>query len=528
MANPTTPDPRLVYEELLRTIHQARAAGRLRHVVAGIERAYVTSEWLAWLMRLFPGYCSAPFAAHHVEFWEHIWGIAPGVKADPYMTVWARGGAKSTSVELAVAAMAGRRTRNYGLYVSDVQDRADDHVGNVAALLESERFGAMYPDVSARMVGKFGAAKGWRRNRIRTASGFTLDAIGLDTAARGIKIDDQRPDLIVFDDVDDVRDGPSVVERKIRGLTRAILPAQSEDAAIIGCQNLIHADGIFGQIVDGRADFLVNARVSGPIPAIEHLATEPRADGRGHVIVGGTPTWAGMGLERCQHLMDEIGLTAFLVECQHEVERVAGGVFDHLTFRHIARDDVPPLRMTVVAVDPAVTDTDQSDSQAIQVDGIDDNGTVYRLRSYEQRSSPQLVLRQAILWAFEYGAEAVVVETDQGGDTWNSVFREALAGVIAERPEYARAREPRFAPEKAGAGHGPKAHRASQMVPYYEKGRIVHVLGDHDILEKALYRFPRLKPLDLVDAGFWSHRYLTRRGRPAPVATPASGRLPSR
>jgi len=38
-------------------------------------------------------------------------------------------------------------------------------------------------------------SKGWRRNRLRTASGFTIVAIGLDTAARGVKLDEDRPDL---------------------------------------------------------------------------------------------------------------------------------------------------------------------------------------------------------------------------------------------------------------------------------------------------------------------------------------------
>jgi hypothetical protein len=115
------------------------------------------------------------------------------------------------------------------------------------------------------------------------------------------------------------------------------------------------------------------------------------------------------------------------------------------------------------------------------------------------------------VWAFEEGASGVGIETDQGGDTWGSVYREALTMVVKERPEFQDRKAPRFLSEKAGAGHGPKAHRASQMLTDYEQGRIIHVEEYAPILERALRRFPVVKPLDLVDACFWSWHYLRRR-----------------
>jgi hypothetical protein len=46
------------------------------------------------------------------------------------------------------------------------------------------------------------------------------------------------------------------------------------------------------------------------------------------------------------------------------------------------------------------------------------------------------------------------------------------------------------------------------MVADYERGRVVHVLGHHEILERALRRFPVAKPYDLHDAAYWSWREL--------------------
>ncbi len=41
------------------------------------------------------------------------------------------------------------------------------------------------------------------------------------------------------------------------------------------------------------------------------------------------------------------------------------------------------------------------------------------------------------------------------------------------------------------------------MLPPYEKGKVTHVLGTHEVLERALRRFPKTKPHDLTDAAVW-------------------------
>lgn len=473
------------------------------------------SDWRSWLSYLFPGYVVHSFGEHHETFWEWVWAIQADSHHDPLIAVWPRGGAKSTSTELAVTALGSRGRRRYVLYVSDTQDQADDHVGNVASMLESTRLSELYPEMGERLMGKFGNSRGWRRNRIRTSTGFTVDAIGLDTAARGVKLEEDRPDLIVFDDLDDANDSTGVTDRKITALTRTILPAQAEHSAVLAVQNLVLPNGIFAKltgIAEEPADFLVHRTIAGggPVPAVRGLVLGKRSDGSA-IIEAGEAVWAGQDLERCQQEIDEFGLTAFLIECQHEVALRGGGMFDHLTFQHCGADEVPELVMTTVWVDPAVTDTDRSDSMGIQADGIDTDGTIYRLRSWEQRSSPETALQLAISWAYELGARVVGVETDQGGDTWRSVYDAALAAVLDAHPEWQDRPRPQFQGEKAGAGQGPKVERASRMLADYERPgrRIVHVLGSStSILEASLNRFPRAKPYDLVDAAFWSWKFL--------------------
>lgn len=403
----------------------------------------------------------------------------------------------STSAELAALVMGCRKKRNYGLYIAETQEQADDHVANVAALLESETVEIAYPDLGQRLMGKFGSAKGWRRNRVRTSTGFTLDAMGLDSAARGVKLEHQRPDFMVFDDIDGELDSEISTHKKIKTITRKLLPAGSQDCAVLMIQNMVHEDSIFARLSDGRADFLMDRIVSGPIPAIEDMEYEERESK--FEIVGGTPSWPeGMPMKSCQLLMNDIGLTAFLAECQHETQPPEGDIFTHLSFARCTHAELPEFKRVTVWVDPAVTTTDRSDSMGIQCDGLGKNGRFYRLYSWEARSTPLTAIEKAVKTALRWGADTVGVETDQGGDTWEVVYHQACENLRKEGLLDGPA--PRFKHAKASTGHGSKIARAERMLVDYERGKFVHLEGTHHALEQALRRFPKVKPYDLVDA----------------------------
>ncbi len=467
-------------------------------------REELEADWRLWVPTVLPAYFGQGFAPHHAEFWEWGWKIERTGRPEPKVNIWSRGGAKSTSAEGLTVALGCRKKRRYALYLSDTQEQGDRHVDSIGSMLETPEVAEHYPAMSQRLVGKYGASKGWRRNRLRTATGFTVDALGLDSASRGARVEDARPDVLVIDDVDDPLDTPAAVAKKIDIITKGVLPLGTPNMAVVAIQNLIHEHSVFARLAGlpgvPRADFLADRSVSGPIPALLGMEWAER-DGR-YVITAGHPTWEGQDLVACQAMVDTYGLSAFLSECQHETEPPAGGMFDHLVYQRIPWAKLPKLVRVVVWVDPAVTDTDQSDSQGIQADGLGIDGKVYRLYSWEQRTSPQDAIRRALRKAVELGATTIGVETDQGGDTWYSVVAEAKAALLRdERLDCSRVV---FAHDKAGAGHGPKAHRASLMLVDYERGGIVHVEGTLTVLERALHRFPKLKPWDLVDAAYWA------------------------
>jgi hypothetical protein len=400
-----------------------------------------------WLCRVLPAYVGATghetlaeaedlFAGHHRTFWSWCWSIEPGERPAPFVGVWPRGGAKSTSAEMGTVALGCRAKRRYGLYVCGTQAQADDHVGNVGTMLQGDRIERWYPAMASRLVDKFGTSKGWRRNRLRTATGFTLDAIGLDTAARGVKMDDQRPDFLVIDDIDLHDDSPGEVQRKILALTKALIPAGAPDLAILAIQNLIHRDGVFARLVDGRARFMARRQVSGPVPAVRGLVTrhEQSVDELGQpvgrdVVVAGEPTWVGQSLERVQEQIDDMGLMAFLAEAQHEVNRREGALWVPEQLATIRRVDLDVPDRLVVAVDPSGGSTDGHDAQGIVVAGRAGERAVV-LDDLTGHRTPAGWGDVAVQAWDEWDADAFVVEVNFGGDMCADVLRSALERLL--------------------------------------------------------------------------------------------------
>lgn len=524
--------------EVVRSIAQRAAANphlteEERSQLRAFSAVHGIDDYTLWLPGMFPKRFTAPFAPHHHEFWRWVSSIERGRPRDPFVGVWNRGGAKSANVEAALVYLAARAARGYAIYVSGTQTLADEHVGSISALLESPQLAAAYPALSQRDVGKYGESKGWRRNRLRTAAGFTVDALGLDVAARGARIEDQRPDIIVLDDIDSDNDTPALTEKKVRAITRKLLPAGSQDVVVIGIQNMIHSSSIFARLARmpnaPAADYLAMRHVSGPIPAVYDLqyALKEARNEQGQLvahyeITGGRPSWEGMPLEACQHMLNLYGLTGFLVEAQHQEADLAGGTWDHIVdILHkekspwvVDEEAVPHLVHVCVWVDPAVSSTDRSDSCGIVVDGLGADGLYYRLWSWERIASPTEALKTAIRVGIEHGAHVIGVETDQGGDTWEVVYLKARAELMEEDPELfeTAARIPRYEYAKAGSTRQSKVERNARMLADYEMGRFRHVRHRCQTLEGGLRRFPRYKPFDVVDAAYWSWRWLAELG----------------
>jgi hypothetical protein len=374
-------------------------------------------DYKAWLDAHFPGYVKTEqFAPHHDEYWQWLWDVKPNVRPRPFIGIWARGGGKSTSAETGTVALGVRDIRKYAVYVRSTQEQADNSVTNIGHLLESPAIARNYPAHARRKVSKYGRSTGWRRNRLRTAGGFTVDAFGLDTAMRGAKVEEQRPDLIIFDDIDAKHDSEKMVQKKIDIITSSLLPSGISSTAVMGIQNLITSHGIFAKMAFNKADFLSDRITSGPIPAVVGLQTDAYFDeqiGRiQHRITAGVPTWDGQDLDACEEFIKTFGLSAFIRECQHAVRERERALWRLHMIRHI---EYPPrLKRIVVGVDPS-GGGDEIGIVAVG-QGLDDRGYVLADNTQPGRLGSLNWGREAVNTYDLLQADKIAAEGNFGGD----------------------------------------------------------------------------------------------------------------
>jgi predicted phage terminase large subunit-like protein len=375
------------------------------------ERARIAAigdlSYPEFLNAFFGHVASKELAERHHRLWRWFSALRKEKRPKPRIDPWPRGSGKSTTAELGCAFVGCRLTRRFVLFVSATQDQADQRVTAVASLFETLGIG--------RAVGRYGNSRGWRGNRLRTAHGFNVAAFGLDKAVRGIKLDQFRPDLIVFDDIDNRHDSPKTVRKKVESITTNILPAGSSDCAILFLQNLIHEGGVVCQLYDGRAKFLLDREVIELEPAVTGLETKivPNEAGANvHRIVAGTATWPeGQSIETCEKQINDWSLEAFLREAQHEVKGTGGYIFNRDAFQYVDHTQLPRFVRLVRAWDLAATQGGGDYTVGVLM-GITPNGRIYILDVKRYQFSPERV-NELLLATARRDAAGEVWEDDE-------------------------------------------------------------------------------------------------------------------
>lgn len=129
----------------------------------------------------------------------------------------------------------------------------------------------------------------------------------------------------------------------------------------------------------------------------------------------------------------------------------------------------PKMARIVVAVDPAVTDNEESDEHGIIVVGLSDDQRGIVLEDASMTGSPGEWARRVASLYRTWGADAVVVEVNQGGDMVRHTLQTAA---------------PNLSIREVRASRG-KHIRAEPIAALYEHGRIAHV-GAYPELETQM------------------------------------------
>lgn len=163
------------------------------------------------------------------------------------LIIMPRGFSKTTLIGLAAMLYKILYCENkFIVYVSETATAAELQLNNVKAELSSnpmihELFGNLKPDRSSELK--------WTSGFFQTLSGVVVTARGRGGQIRGLNVNAQRPDCILFDDVEDKESVKTADQReKTRewcfGDMMPALPEMDENATIIGLGTVLHQEAL--------------------------------------------------------------------------------------------------------------------------------------------------------------------------------------------------------------------------------------------------------------------------------------------
>ena len=171
------------------------------------------------------------------------------------------------------------------------------------------------------------------------------------------------------------------------------------------------------------------------------------------------------------------------------LEDIEGALWHRSNIENNRLNEAPNLIRIVVAIDPAVTSSDESDETGIVVAGVTAEGQFYVLDDRSCRLSPDGWGRVAIEAYHNWKADRIIAETNNGGD---------MVGLLMQTID------PTITVTKVNATRG-KRVRAEPISALYEQNRVHHVGSFPQLEDQMVTWTPDVsKSPDRMDALVWA------------------------
>lgn len=165
----------------------------------------------------------------------------------------------------------------------------------------------------------------------------------------------------------------------------------------------------------------------------------------------------------------------------------------------VTANDLLPLLRVVVAIDPAVTSGDSANETGIVCAGSDEKNQGYVIEDATLRGSPEQWARRAISVYWQYEADVIVAEANQGGDLVERVLRSVSPDVPvrlvrATRGKFVRAEPVAALYEQERIHHvGTFPELEDQMIAFTPEAAAIRTPGDHfDRVDGLVWAFTDL------------------------------------
>jgi predicted phage terminase large subunit-like protein len=422
---------------------------------------------------------------------------------------------------------------------SDSASQAEDHLQSFKDELDSnEALTRDYADLCRPLMGnQVKRYVAQSSNQIRQANGFTFMAKGIDAKTLGMKVGRQRPDLLLFDDIEppEATYSPGEAERRLSTVLQAAFPLNIyARVAIVGTTTMpgsiidqlrtvgelerewvSERDSLKGSFLDidkgngiaaeksGTNEFISESPISKPFKNTDSPKISAYDDSAFYESLDPELKWVVDAKVRVHYfpalmtredgseesLWPEFWSLEFLNSIRHTrdfamnyMNRPVSLSADYWQDADIHIRQAETYGNTLLSLDPAVKTAKRNDYTGIAVLSRGDDGKVYVRHAEGVKIPPGPELLEYVSELCEkYNVGLVYVETNQGGDVWKSV----LDGIPAKYRSVHQTEK--------------KELRATKALDFYRKGEVIHT-GHFDTLQSQMFAYPRVKNDDVLDA----------------------------
>lgn len=366
---------------------------------------------------------------------------------------------------------------------SDSGKQAEQHLATFKHELDTNALLRQdYPKLVEPLIRSQGVAKAVADNRymIHQANNFVFMAKGMDSASLGMKVGNQRPDLLILDDIEggEATYSSYQIEQRLKTVQDVIFPLNLSARVVISGTTTMPGS-IIHQIIESQT---------------ENVPVELRWVSAENIKVHYFPaiiTDEDTGLERSLwpekwpltylHTQRATNPRPFLKNFMNRPLLLDGQFWGPEDIHYESQDF---YGNTILSLDPAVTSSKTSDFTGIAVVSRDSSnlGPAFVRWAGHGKFTPQAVKKKVeeLLYSFpEIGL--ILVETNQGGDLWTDLFKDVPIKV-------------RTIHQKE-----PKPVRAQTALNFYQTGKVFHT-ERFQILEQELLGFPNTAHDDALDA----------------------------
>lgn len=309
-------------------------------------------------------------------------------------------------------------------------------------------------------------------------SGFVFAARGIDSSNLGMKVEERRPDLILCDDIepDESSYSPDQAKKRRTTLIDAILPLNVYARVVVSGTVTMPGSIVHQLVKHGRgvetAEWVreegFSAHYTPPIIR--------RDDGTERSVWPGK--WPLNYLKSIEHTR------SFAKNYANDPMGADGALWTVDDFRYPGDEGPDPVTHMMLSIDPAVTAKKGSDFTGLAV--VSWSAQTRRCTVHEAlavRIPPGVHMRDRVLALLDEWPQVglILLEVNQGQDTWQSVFHHMPVKV------------------KTVSQSEPKFTRAEGVLNHYQRGRVIHARRLRE-LEEQMCAFPKAPFDDLVDA----------------------------